>query len=182
MRILEITEHVARVVDTEPHKGIWFRHESPHWITRLRPLTYEELKVARPEYDVPERVKTEKQYHAMLPTHPENTSFLYATVTGCHKMPDPLDYLGFTYYFKLTPDQVEQSIFDVVDRKTWMQPTVGAAGFRQAKEIWDAHSNEFKSYDDPEIGQIDPRIEVIMPFSVSPLLYIPQIEDRQSPK
>lgn len=176
MRLHEISHPTIRKITAEP-KGFWFRHQSPLWLSELRPLTYTELTDARPGYPIRDRKDTEKEYHR-LTGQSDDTSFLYATVVGYHKMPDPLEYMGYTYYFKLSDDQISQCVFEVADQREWMDPKQGKVGLEKALSIWNKHSDEMKSYDDPEIGQIDPRVEVVIPFSINPSMYIPQIEDR----
>jgi len=43
--------------------------------------------------------------------------------------------------------------------------------------IWEENEDKFKPTEDP-IGTIYPRIEVVIPFSVTPVKHIPQEEDR----
>jgi GNAT superfamily N-acetyltransferase len=174
---LESLHERATPVTEEPKDGLWFRHESPHQLDTLRPLTYVELTKARPDYDIKAREEHENHYRE-LTHHPSGTSFLYATVVGYNKMETPSEYPGFTYYFRLSDAQIHQCIFGIADRKDWMPDTVGTAGLEQAKKVWDDHSADFKAYKEKGLGQVDPRIEVVIPFSVTPELYYPQQEDR----
>jgi len=156
---------------------MWFRHTSPYALAELKPLSYDELEKVRPDYDVEARKRTEKKYHRLAHTNPD-TSFLYATMVGFHQMEDVLSYPGYTYFFKLELWQLPECIFDVVDQKKWMEPTKGIAGYTLARDIWTRHRREFKPYEEEGLGTIEPRIELIIPYSVKPKLYVPQEEDR----
>lgn len=165
-----------------------FRHQSAYKLDNLEPITYRELKQVRSE-EMPEdvledylktRLKTEKVYHRLLPAHPMNRTFLYASVVGYHKMESPLSYPGFTYYFTLTEQEIENCLFEVVDAEFPMQPSKGLAGFKNALTFWDLHKENLKSSPDDFFGMIDPRIEVIIPFPVQYFGFVPQVEDRPS--
>lgn len=175
----------AKQIDHEPNDGLWFKHMSPVALDELRPLTYPELEAVRPGYNIFERRKTELLYHDLLSLDKES-SFLYAAIVGLNKMEAPDSYPGFTYYFRLNPAQISQCIFTIVDKKTWktphqawMKPTKGISGLDIAKGIWVKHGNTFIPYEEEELGVVDPRIEVVIPFAVTPEFYFPQEEDRK---
>jgi hypothetical protein len=143
----------------------------------LKPMTYVELAKIRPGYPLGERRELEDVYRKMIIQKPE-VSFLYATVVGCHLFGAPDTYPGFTYYFQLTDHQIEQCIFDIADRSIWMKATSGRAGLRESMHLWDINVESFMRYDDPDIGVIYPRIEVVIPFNIRPVSFFPQEEDR----
>jgi hypothetical protein len=146
-------------------------------LDELRPLTYDELREIRPGYDVEARRDTERVYRAMTRQATDH-SFLYATVVGGNNMEAPDEYPGFTYYFMLTPAQIEACIFDIVDAQKWMEPTKGSVGLKLALQLWTKHHADFQSHEEADLGTIDSRIEVVIPFKVRPTLFFPQIEDR----
>jgi hypothetical protein len=166
-----------RYSDIIKKSPLWFRHESPLALKVLRPLTYEELRQARPGYDVDARMETELPYKDLVSSDP-NISFLYATICGFNKMESAESYPGYTYYFRLSRKQIEQCLFGVVDKELNMVPVKGVAGLREAMGFWAENSNAMSMYMDPELGPIDPRVEVIIPFAVHPERYVPQQEDR----
>lgn len=166
--------------------GIWFQHKSHLLITsKLTPLTYTALASARPDYPIKVRIATEKVYHELLPDHDDGVSFLYATPVGYDKMPDALSYPGYTYYFRLFPQQLGNCLFTIVDEYTHLHPssptmplTRGSKGLKNAMKIWDDKKDTMKPYEKKDFGTIDPRVEVVIPFSVTPTYFIPQEEDR----
>lgn len=104
----------STVVSDEPRDGGgWFRHQSPHFFTELRPLSYEELRKSRTEEGeefISDRIEHENIYHRMT-GQPQHMSFLYATLVGYHLMDTPTDYPGYTYFFQLTDEEIHQCVF-----------------------------------------------------------------------
>jgi hypothetical protein len=155
---------------------VWFQHQSPTKIKTIKPQYYDRLKDIRPDYPVDDREDEEKPIHKL--THTSlNKSFTYATITGMHKFGPPSSYSGFTYYFKLTPPQINKCVFDIVGGDL-MKPTSGVPGLKKAMRLWVKHKKQLKQTTDKDIGTIYPRIEVIIPFDVKPTLVFPQMEDR----
>jgi hypothetical protein len=182
MRLLRIAleahaETEAKKVFSEPTQGLWFRHESPHKLSLLRPLKYHELKKAREGYDVKTRQEFEDTYRKLTHTH-HDVSFLYATVVGYNKMEAPESYPGFTYFFQLDASQLAKCLFTIVDKKEWMEPTLGEDGLHKAQSLWKQHQSSMSAFKEEGFGMVDPRIEVVIPFSVKPKQYYPQEEDR----
>ena len=158
----------------------WFRHCSPVWLPELTPLTYKELQKVRPDYNIDWRFKTEQQYHHMSTgvAHSPESSFLYATIVGYHDMGPPDDYPGFTYYFSLTREQINQTLFEIVDANYRRKVSKGVNAMLSCMLEWGRNKHLYKSYEEPDLGTVSPRIEVIIPFKVTPELYYPQEEDR----
>jgi len=170
---------------TPKNNGLWFQHQSSGFFKTLKPQSYSSLlKIRNEEGNIylNDRLKTEKIYH-QLTDQPSDMSFLYATIVGYNNMDDPMDdpmdYLGYTYYFQLDENQINECIFDIVDKKVWMKPTTGINGLNLAMSIWKENWNKFQQQEDDILGVINSRIEVIIPFDVKYFKYLPQIEDRQ---
>jgi hypothetical protein len=158
-----------------------FRHQSSGWFETLEPITYQEVAKQRDNQEYMEdRIRDEKVYHDLLPgiSNPDK-SFLYATILGYHKMESPYSFPGYTYYFRLSLDQIQNTVFRVVTGEKSTKPIKGVKGLIIALWIWKSHSKKFKSYNDPLIGEIDPRIEVVISYPVKWFKYIPQVEDRK---
>lgn len=161
-----------------------FRHQSPNFYKELKSVSYNQIDINRenPEY-LEDRIENEAMYHALLNHKNEqlDTSFIYATIVGFHKMQSAKTYLGYTYYFKLTPEQINDTIFQVVGQGPHTtNPIPGRKGLLAAIDYWLKHKNQLKPYYDAVVGgNIDPRIEVIIGYPVQYLDYVPQIEDRR---
>lgn len=159
-----------------------FRHQSPLHLKELRPLTYEELKISRSvdmseqglEEYLSDRIKQENIYRQQIPEYQNNKSFLYATIVDYHKMEHPLSYPGFTYYFNLSDQELEQCIFHIVADKHEYEPIKGLVGLEKCLSEWSMNSNNFQSLSDNLLGTIDPRIEVAIPFKVNFFGFIPE--------
>lgn len=125
------------------------------------------------------RKNTEKHYHKLFKSTSNNQSFTYATIVGFNYMDSVLEFPGFTYYFKLNNKQIENTIFEVVDKKYNLQPKLGLNGLSNALEFWISNIGKFSEYHDDVVGGIiKPRIEVVIPFDVKYFDFVPQIENR----
>ena len=170
----------------EHNQPLVFRHTSPYKLSVLHPLTYMDLAKSRGE-DMPKpelvnymktRLNTEVEYHKLLPDHPKNHSFLYATIVGFHKMEPASAYPGFTYYFTMNSSQIENCLFEVIDVEHSYPATHGLSGLELTKRHWERFKHQMKPTPDEWFGTIDPRVEVVIPFSVKPFGFVPQEEDR----
>lgn len=178
MNLQELFETV-KTIEKEPDTGVWFLHQSPKKLTVLNPLSYKELaKVRDTDYPIEDRIEEESEYRELTNQH-KSISFLYATIVGYNKFESPKSYPGYTYYFKLSDEQINNCVFTIIDKKEWMDPTKGKKGYKKALKIWDENSTEFKRSTKKGVGTIYPRIEVVIPFSVEPELKIPREEDRK---
>lgn len=165
----------------EPAGGLWFKHASPLALAELRPLSYQELAQARPDYDVQARRATELAHKKALglgELREQEQSLLYATVAGSNAMEPASSYPGFTYFFRLSEAQIDRCLFGVVDKVQKMDPKAGRAGLDEALALWESESESMSFYHEPGLGRVEPRVEVIIPFAVRPICYIPQSEDR----
>lgn len=177
MRIYELLESV-KIIDAEPTSGLWFMHQSDKKLLKLKPMSYEELSDARgQQYPIKNRKDGELVYKS-LTNNPENMSFLYATIVGYNQFDEPLSYPGYTYYFKLSNEQIEQCVFTIIDKQEWMEPQLGKTGLKHAIQLWNKFNSKFELTTKRGVGIVNPRIEVVIPFQVMPQLMIPQIEDR----
>jgi hypothetical protein len=163
-------------ITEKPSSGVWFRHQSPDKMSVLKPQSYERLKSIRgDDYPLKDRIDYEQQYHKLIKGD-SKCSFLYATVEGYHQMGTPKQYNGYTYYFQLSENQLEKTLFEVVGSKTPMDPTFGLQGLTTA--IAKYSKEDLKTTVEKGVGKIYPRIEVIIPFSIIPSYFVDQKEDR----
>lgn len=177
MYLHELFESI-KTVEKPELKGLWFKHQSSKKLSILKPLSYKQLAASRDtDYPIEDRKDQEWVYKSLI-HNSDKMSFLYATVVRYNKFEKPSDYPGYTYYFKLTPDQIKHCVFTIIDKKTWMEPTLGKPGLKKAQAIWDKHKDKFKQYTEEHVGVIYPRIEVVIPLTVHPVMMVAQEEDR----
>jgi len=167
---------------------VWFQHVSPRRLDFLVPVTYTALLSARAgemglpaaERYVADRIVSEDRYRTALGIDNDVLSFTYATVVGFNSMEDPGDYPGFTYFFRMSPAQVHRTLFGAVTGDPLLQVPMetGPRGLSQALEHWSRYSGLFMPADDPDLGAVQPRVEVVFQFPVRPELFIAQQEDR----
>jgi hypothetical protein len=165
-----------------------FQHQSPRQLSIITPQTYSQIEEYRGEnmdkedlaIYLRDRVKVEDNYHNLIETS-EDKSFTYASIVGFNKMESVLDYPGFTYYFNIKPKQLEETIFELVAGKNKeydLRPQVGFDGLENCLKHWVLNSAHFKPYEDDILGFIDPRIEVVIGYDITPFAMIPEIEQR----
>ena len=132
---------------------------------------------------VGERAKHEAAYRDLLGIDMDR-SFTYATLVGHELMEAPGYYPGNTHYFKLTVDQANACIFELVagkDHGLDVDPGVGVTALLACVEAWVAHAHEYKPYQDDVVGGlIEPRIEVVIPFPVDVIAVYPEEEMRST--
>ena len=168
---------------------LWFQHHSPHKLNILKPQNYSYLLKDRAEKlgksgardYVEHRKETEAHYHYLLNSD-KNKSFIYATIVGFNKMKSANEYSGFTYYFKLKPKQLNNVVFELVAGKNKnldIDPAVGKDALVNCMKSWINNYKKFKPYYSELVkGNIDPRIEVVVPFNIEPISYFPEVEQR----
>lgn len=131
---------------------------------------------------VADRVVSEDRYRTALGIDNDVLSFSYATVVGFNSMEGPEDYPGFTYFFRMSPAQVHRALFGAVTGDPLLQVPMetGHRGLEQALEHWSRYSGLFLPADDPDLGTVQPRVEVVFQFPVRPELFVAQVEDREA--
>lgn len=156
-----------------------FRHQSPRYYDVLRPVTYAELGAfGRDDGYVEERRRIEGRYRRVLGmTADADESFLYATVVGFHLMESPRTYPGFTYYFRLSADQLSRSACHIVDPNFGTSPLPGVVGLQSALTSWMQWSRFMSPVVTDEYRE-DPRIEVVIGCPVAYDRFVTQAEDR----
>lgn len=176
-------------VSSDPKKlsEIFFQHHSPHKLSIITPQSYKRISEQRSD-DMPpddlkeyidDRIIEENKYRKILEINDEGKSFTYASVVGFNLMEDPLDYPGFTYFFHLTKEQIDKTLFGLVGNKDFtMSPELGLPALKKCLKAWKDHKDDLISYEDDILGWIDPRIEVVIPYVIIPELVIVEIEQR----
>ena len=166
------------------YSDLIFVHQSSEKFNVIKPQTYDAVAKQRDSNKyMRDRKKTERKYHELLGKNIGNMSFMYASLASrshMHSVNELIGYPGYVYYFRLNPSQIERCVFECIGGKDFVPKTrVGKTGLIKAMQEWDINSSEFKEYHDEIVGGIIyPRIEVVVPFSVKPFAYIPQVEDR----
>lgn len=162
-----------------------FIHQTSEKFDVLKPLSYKELSSFRSADYILDRKKHEQEnYHTKVEGYDKEQSFLYASLASrskLHASDALLSYPGYVYYFKLTKPQIEKCIFECLGGINYKQKKAqkGMTGLLSAIKEWDENSKSFKRYYDKVVGgYIEPRIEVIIPFEVEYIAYVPQVEDR----
>jgi hypothetical protein len=165
-----LSEADILTIDHEPNDGIWYQHQSPDKFDIIKPPSYKELsKIRDKDYPIDDRKDHEDEYRKLSKSN-KNNSFIYATIVGYHKFGKPEDYDGYTYYFQLSDEQLSKTVFEVVtgNEKISMKPMLGKKGLKTALALWDDNNKRFKTIKEKGVGDIFPRIEVIIPFTIKP--------------
>lgn len=181
-----ITRPPLGVKRPERLSELWFQHQSSQQLTVIAPQTYETIarQRARDMIDIKEYISGRRQeedaYRLSLGSVDDSMSFTYATITGFNYMENPTDYPGFTYFFKIKPSQVENTLFGLVagDEQFNIEPERGLSALERCLSQWLISADLLHQIEDPIVGTIDPRIEVVISYPVVPELVIPEIEQR----
>jgi len=130
---------------------------------------------------VADRRRAERAYRRALRSIDDDVSFVYATVVGFNSMAPASEYPGFTYYFRLRHQELNGCLFGTVtgDPSLDVALETGKRSLERCLTQWAELGPAFVPFEDPIVGLIEPRIEVIIPFAVRPELYYPEAERRR---
>lgn len=152
---------------------IWFICQTNKFVKSIRPPKYSSL------YNGKAHQKFEEAYRKHIKNHPDNMSFIKASLFNATDIVTPTQILlsqGYTYYFKLLPEQIEKCLFSVtIDGENVL--VKGIQGFAGVYKVWNERKDtytEVKSYS----NKPNDNIEVIIPFKVKPQYYIPEVKKR----
>ena len=118
----------------------------------------------------------EKEIRNHFPYHEKNTSFVRASLFNATNTSRPdqiLQRKEYTYYAKLTPEEIEKCLF-VVTINSEVVYSKGIKGLASAYKVWFENKEKSKDTDDGPKNDI----QVIIPFKVKPQYYIPEISKR----
>ena len=151
---------------------VWFVCQTNKFVKSIRPQKYANL------YNGKAHQKYEKIYREHIKYYPADMSFVKATLFNASDIVTPNQILinqGYTYYFKLVPEQIERCLFSInIDGSNSL--IKGMQGLASAYSDWSKRDVKEKSNvinDRP-----NDNIEVIIPFKVKPQYYIPEIKKR----
>ncbi len=152
---------------------VWFVCQTNKFVKSIRPPKYSSL------YNGKAHQKFEVAYRKHIKNYPDNMSFVKASLFNATDIVTPKQILlsqGYTYYFKLLPEQIEKCLFSVtIDGENALAK--GIQGFAGAYKVWNERKDtrtKAKSYSDKSSDNI----EVIIPFKVKPQYYIPEVKKR----
>ena len=151
---------------------VWFVCQTNKFVKSIRPQKYSNL------YNGSAHQKFEKVYRDHIKYYPNDISFVKASLFNATDIVTPEQILlsqGYTYYFKLLPEQIEKCLFSVtIDGENAL--VKGIQGFAGAYKVW----NEREAKEQSNFLNDKPRdnIEVIIPFKVKPQYYIPEVKKR----
>lgn len=160
---------------------ITFVHFSNKRLNTLRKQSYDSIAENSSLKYANERKEFEYQYKDLLDLYPERYSFLYASpvsLSNYHSSMNVLLNPEYTYYFKLTLEQLDMCVFHFVeDEENYTQPIKGLKGLTSAVEKWFNSPDVMNSKKIHNIN-LSERVQVAIPISVKPFAFIPKILDR----
>jgi len=150
---------------------IWFVLQTNKFQKVVRPKRYQDVSRGNA------LKRLEKSLHKEMKYHESDTSFIRAHLFNATNRLTPNKILQsnyHTYYFKLTPQEIESCLF-VVTSEFKTEVLSGVSGFTNAYRVWSERScNHEENLGDRRSDEI----EVVIPFKVKPQYYIPSIEKR----
>ena len=141
---------------------IWFVYADKTFKKVLRPKRYKNIE--RGNY----LRELEKEIRVHFPYHEKDTTFLRASMhhaTNSSRPDQILEREEYTYYFKLSPEEIQKSLF-VYYYGAETYYLKGAQGLADCLKLWCSDDLERKD------------IQVILPFKVKPQFYIPELTKR----
>ena len=150
---------------------VWFVVQTDKFQKSIRPKRYQDVSRG----DVLRRL--EKDLRSELLYHESETSFIRANLYNATNKMTPSKVLQsnyYTYYFKLTPQEIDRCLF-IVTSGFNTEIIKGITGFTESFKIWSSRVSNCEEY----LGdRRSDEIEVVIPFKIKPQYYIPCIEKR----
>lgn len=151
---------------------IWFIYQSNKFVKSIRPQKYSDL------YKGELQKKYEMCFRDHIKNYPEDFSFVKASLFNATEVCTISQILlnkGYTYYFKLSPEQIERCLFLITINGLTVL-TKGIQGFVDAYRLW----SKKPVVENTEVISDKPKdnIQVIIPFKVKPQYYIPEVSKR----
>lgn len=150
---------------------IWFVLQTNKFQKVVRPKRYQDIERGRVLRVLEKDLRNEMTYHE------SETSFIRAHLFNATNKMTPKRILQsncHTYYFKLTPQEIERCLF-ITTTNFKSKVVKGVEGFISAYKDW----SERELVEDEVISdRRSDEIEVVIPFKVKPQYYIPNIEKR----
>ena len=151
---------------------VWFIYQSKNFIKVIKPQKYTDL------YNGQAHQEYEKRYREHIKGHPEKVSFVKSSLFNATDTLTPskiLMYQDYTYYFKLSPDQIEKCLFSItINGKNNLEK--GVQGFMLSYKHWYEKKDQKETNQFTDCAQNN--IEVIIPFKIKPQYYIPEVKKR----
>ena len=150
---------------------VWFVLQTNKFQKVVRPKRYQDIERGRILQVLEKVFRDEMSYHE------SETSFIRAHLFNATNKMTPKRILQsncHTYYFKLTPQEIERCLF-VITSRFKSKVLKGVEGFVEAYKVWaerDLVEEEVLS------DRRSDEIEVVVPFKVKPQYYIPSVEKR----
>lgn len=162
---------VSDLVNT---KDLYFIYESDIELDVLRPQTYENLISKIGSHNVKKLVKHDAKFRSSLTNHHNRTSFLHCSISGFstyYNYENLFDSNYYTYYFKLTLQEIEKCAFSIKNEKGEIENIGGGvAGIIAVLKKWGVNKDNNVPHKD-ENGNIlvYPEVNAIIPFKIKPL-------------
>ena len=163
---------------------LYFIYESKEKLKNIKPLTYNQVN-KKYNSRVEELVrKQDSSYRKHFIDHHSSTSFIHASVAGFSNF-FSFKYLfdteNYTYYFKLTPKELQECCFSITDNEGKVSDIIpGIQGVISVLKKWNVNKNNYVNQISlTEVETVFPQINVIIPFKVKPIFILPPAHERE---
>ena len=163
---------------------LYFIYESKEKLKNVKPFTYSQINKkynSRVEDSVR---KQDSSYRKHFIDHHSSTSFIYASIAGFsnyfnYKYLFDSEY--YTYYFKLTPKELQECCFSITDNEGKTTDIIpGIQGVISVLKKWNANKNNYnENIELSEVETVCPQINVVIPFKIKPIFILPPVHERE---
>ena len=144
---------------------IWFVCETNRFQKVIKPQRYKKDILGK---NVKESELKIREY---FPYHEKETSFIKASIYNATTKHTPSNILcsnNYTYYFKLSPDEIKKCLFELTlnGDKLYLK---GLNGFTNFYQTWFEISNNINEDRESFIDRPQDNIQMYIPFKIKPL-------------
>ena len=148
----------------------------------IKPQRYSDLSEVMSKEAVKSLIKEDELARSILFMHNSDTSFLRASIVGFskkHSYQEVINENTNTYYFKLTPAEVDKCVFRIKRSSDKISDVMyGIGGMASCLKEWEYLSSSFEN-EDIDNETFYPMVEVFIPFKVKPFACFPDESKRE---
>lgn len=150
----------------------------------IKPLTYDQIESRYSKIALRNVKEHDELYRRYFKSHMTQTSFIHASIAGFSKdfsYQNLFDTENYTYYFKLSLDDIKKCAFNLVDQEDNMcDIKFGVEGIVSVLKEWGANRyNDIEKLNKTGINKRYNQVSVVIPFKIKPLFCLEPVSKRK---